>query len=140
MPRETLRKMIEKYRDMILYVFFGGCTTLVNIVVYFAATRLLSMGTGAANIAAWLLSVLFAYATNRKWVFHSEKNTLSGVLREMAGFFASRIATGALDMGVMYLSVDILHFPDVVMKIASNIIVIVLNYALSRLVVFRSKK
>ena len=135
-----LKKLIGKYRDMILYVFFGGCTTLVNIFVYFAAARLLSMSTGAANIAAWLLSVLFAYVTNRRWVFHSGADTFGDILREMAGFFASRIATGALDLGVMYLSVDILHLPDVAMKIISNIIVIVLNYALSRLVVFRKKE
>jgi len=134
-----LKKLIGKYRDMILYIFFGGCTTLINILVYFVCARAFSMGTAAANIAAWVLSVLFAYATNRTWVFHSTERSFSGILREMAGFFASRAATGALDIGVMYLSVDIMHFPDMAMKIISNIVVIVLNYVLSRLLVFRKK-
>lgn len=136
---DQLKAMIAKYREGILYLFFGGCTTLVNIVVYALATRALGMGTVAASVLGWLLSVLFAYATNRKWVFESAASGTAQILSEMGKFFAGRIATGVMDIVIMYLAVDVLGAPDMVLKILSNVLVIVLNYFISKLLVFRQK-
>lgn len=131
--------LFKKYRELILYVFFGGCTTLVNIVSYFLSTRLLHLTTSPATILAWILSVLFAYVTNRRWVFESTARGASAVIKEMGGFFGARLATGLMDLGIMFLFVDLLGLNDLVIKITSNVLVIVANYVLSKLFVFRKK-
>jgi putative flippase GtrA len=78
MPK--LWALFKAHREGILYLFFGGCTTLVNFVVYWACTRVLPMGTVAASVWSWLLSVLFAYATNRKWVFESTASGMKAIV------------------------------------------------------------
>ena len=134
-----MKELLKKYRSLILYVVFGAGTTLVNIVVYGAATRFLRMDEMAANLLAWLLSVLFAYCTNRTWVFESKASGFSALMKEAGSFFAARVATGLMDQGIMFLCVKVLALPDLPVKIASNVIVIILNYVLSKWVVFRKK-
>lgn len=131
------RALFERYREPILYVFFGGCTTVINIVVYYAATRFVRLDTTGATVAAWLLSVLFAYVTNRIWVFESRSRELRSIARELASFYGARLATGLMDLGIMYLLVDVLGLNDMVIKILSNVLVIVLNYVLSKLFIFK---
>lgn len=134
-----MKELFNKYRSMILYLVFGAGTTLVNILVYTGATRLIAMDEMWANGLAWFLSVLFAYGTNRTWVFESKARGALALIKEAGSFFAARIATGLMDQGIMYLCVKVLLWPDLPVKIASNVIVIVLNYILSRWVVFRKK-
>ena len=86
-----------------MYLVFGVLTTVVNIVVYYVAADCLKINYLIANIAAWFLSVLFAYVTNRKYVFESKSDH---ILKEMISFFSARLATGALDMGFMYVSIS----------------------------------
>ena len=143
-----MKQLLTKYRALIVYAIFGALTTVVNIAVYGIATRL-GMATGWANALAWVLSVLFAYFTNRRWVFESENRGLSAVLKEFSSFVACRLGTGALDRVIMVAGVDILG-PMIVpaehaylwsmgLKIASNVLVIILNYIFSKLIIFRRK-
>ena len=134
-----IRKLFEKYKDMIAYLVFGVCTTAVNIAVYWVAAHLCGMDTVPATVIAWIAAVLFAYVTNRKWVFHSEACGTREILQEIARFFAARLATGIFDWVFMYVTVERLGLPDVTMKVIANVVVIILNYVLSRLVVFRRK-
>lgn len=134
-----MKELLRKYRSLILYVVFGAGTTLVNILVYTGATRLFAMDEMWANILAWFLSVLFAYFTNRTWVFDSRASGFAALIKEAGSFFAARIATGLMDQGIMFLCVKVLSLPDVPVKIASNVVVIILNYILSKWVVFRKK-
>ena len=136
---ERIRKLIFQYRHELLYLIFGALTTLVNFVVYLGATRLVGMVTTAANALAWLLAVLFAYLTNRKWVFESQASGAREIGAELLRFMAGRVATGLMDIAIMYVSVDLLGANDVVMKILSNVLVIILNYVISKLMVFRKK-
>ena len=129
----------ERFKEIILYLIFGVLTTVVNIVVYFICSRFLYLDVLSSNIIAWLLSVLFAYITNRKFVFKSKAEEISIILKECINFFLGRLGTGILDTVIMFVSVDLLAFNDVVMKVLSNIIVIVLNYLISKLLVFRVK-
>ena len=133
-----IKELFTKYREMILYLFFGGCTTLVNIVSYYICSRI-GMGTALSTVIAWVLSVLFAYVTNRKYVFESKAFGFVPILKEIAGFFLCRLATGLLDLAIMVVFVDFLHFNDMIIKILSNIIVIILNYAASKLLIFKDK-
>ena len=134
-----IRRLWQKYLQLILYVFFGGCTTLINTFVYHACAEWLGMSTLLANGLAWVVAVFFAYITNRIWVFHSKEKTTRGILREMGSFVGARVLTGLLDEGIMYLFVDVLRLPGLPVKIFSNIIVIVLNYVFSKLIIFKKK-
>ena len=135
-----IKNLIVKYRHFILYGIFGVLTTLVNIAAYWVCTRIFHLTTVPSTIIAWILAVLFAYLTNRKLVFESEAEGSSEIIAEIAKFFVMRAATGGLDILFMHITVNVLHWNDVLMKALSNIIVIVLNYAASRLIIFRKKK
>ena len=128
----------ERFKEIILYLIFGVLTTAVNIVVYFICSRFLHLEVLSSNIIAWLLSVLFAYITNRKFVFKSKAEESSTILKECINFFLGRLGTGVLDTSIMFVSVDLLAFNDVIMKVLSNIIVIVLNYLISKLLIFKA--
>jgi len=135
-------KLKEKLlsKEVLLYLVFGVLTTLVNIIVFTLLYRTLGVGTVASNVAAWVLSVLFAYVTNRTFVFESKAAGAKAVIIEAIGFFSGRIMTGLLDTVIMYVSVDILAMDDLVMKILSNVLVVILNYVISKFIVFRRKQ
>ena len=91
-----------------------------------------------STILAFIISVLFAYLTNRKWVFESKAKGKE-ILTELVKFFLCRFATGIFDFLCMYVLVDLLQFNDVIIKILSNVIVIILNFVASKLLVFNKK-
>ena len=137
---ETIRRLWKKYREVLLYLIFGGLTTLVNIVAYFVADSVLHMATVPATAVAQVLAVLFAYVTNKKYVFKSETHGAKELLREMGSFFACRAVSFVLDIGIMWLTVDNLGWPNMLMKIISNVIIIVVNYVASKLLIFNKGK
>jgi len=126
-----------KYKEVILYLVFGGLTTLVNIAGYILLSRWLRMDTMSANGVALALSILFAYVTNKLFVFESRTDSLSAAVREFCSFIACRLVTMAVDMLVMYVTVDVLGWCDVAMKLLANIIVIALNFVFSKLIIFK---
>lgn len=132
-----LKDMLVKYRSFILYAFFGVCTTLVNIIVYYICSYVLNLSTIISTAISWFLAVLFAYVTNRKWVFESHVLNTKEVTKEITSFFSCRLLTGLLDIGIMYICVDILNWNDMIIKMTSNILVIVLNYVASKLIIFK---
>ena len=128
--------LLQRYKSQILYLFFGGCTTLVNVAVYGVCAHMAGLSTALSTVIAWVLSVLFAYLTNRTWVFESQARTATDILRELWSFLLCRLATGALDLVIMYLCVDRLGLPDIPIKLLSNLLVIVLNYVASKVIIF----
>lgn len=130
-----MKELIYKNKEILLYLIFGVLTTVVNIVVYYISAELLDIHYLISNALAWVLSVLFAYITNRKYVFNSHNKN---VIKEMISFFGSRLATGVLDMALMWVLVNNHLLNDMISKVVVNVIVIVLNYVLSKLVVFKS--
>lgn len=132
-----LKDMLIKYRSFILYAFFGMCTTLVNVIVYYICSYILNLSTIISTSISWFLAVLFAYVTNRKWVFESHVSNTKEVTKEITSFFSCRLLTGLLDIGIMYICVDILNWNDMIIKMTSNILVIVLNYVASKLIIFK---
>lgn len=135
-----VKKLYEKYKDIIPYLFFGVCTTAVNIAVYWVMEHLLHFGVVPSAVIAWICAVLFAYLTNRKWVFKSSAVTVKEILKEIIAFFTCRLATGVIDWLIMYVFVDVLHYNDMLIKTAANIVVIVLNYVASKMIIFRKKE
>ena len=121
-------------RELVLYVVFGAMTFFVNLISYFFFANILGINYLVSNAIAWFLSVLFAYATNRTWVFESRS---PDILKEMSLFFGGRIFSGVVDMVLMYTFIDVLVFNDFISKIVVQVIVIVLNYVFSKLIVFK---
>lgn len=134
-----MKRLWQKYREQLLYVLFGGLTTLVNIVAYYLCATPLGLGTVPSTGIAWVLSVLFAYVTNRRWVFESHARGTSAIAREMGAFFLCRLLSGLMDMAIMYVFVDMLRFDGMVVKVASNVLVIIVNYVASKLLIFRNR-
>ena len=121
-------------RELVLYVVFGAFTFLVNIVTYFLFESVMGINYLVSNVLAWFFSVLFAYITNRTWVFESKSPE---ILKEMSLFFGGRIFSGVVDTALMYLFIDVLVLGNTFSKIVVQIIVIVLNYVFSKLIVFK---
>jgi putative flippase GtrA len=129
--------IIKKYKEVIMYLIFGVLTTLVNIVVYALCTRGLFLDVYVSNIVAWILSVLFAYFTNRRYVFNSKVKTLNEKFKEIISFYGCRLFTFGVDMALMYIMIDLIFIDDMISKIIVNVVVIVLNYVLSKFLIFK---
>ena len=136
---EKIKELFAKYKEQILYVFFGGLTTLINWGAYALCYNVLGISNVPSVIIAWILGVAFAFVTNKIWVFESRSFDTKTVMRELWTFVAARLATGLLDLGIMYLAVDVLGGNGNVWKLISNVIVIILNYVFSKLIVFRKQ-
>ena len=130
-------KIYKQYKQQINYLIFGVLTTLINVAMYYACFNIMNISNIISNIIAWFLSVLFAYITNKIWVFESKTRNKNKILYELFTFFSARMVTGLIDIGFMLLTVDILMLDSLVMKVCSNLIVIVLNYIASKLIVFK---
>lgn len=131
-------ELIKKNKQMLMYLIFGVLTTLVNVVAYWAFAHPVALNTELSTALAWVVSVIFAFVTNKIFVFESKSHSSRTLIYEIGTFFGARVLTGLLDVGIMYLFVTVLLVNDMAMKIVSNIIVIVLNYVLSKLIVFKS--
>lgn len=138
---EKVKELIKKVctKEVILYVIFGVLTTIVSLVTYYICVGTFLNAENAiqlqiANIIAWIISVAFAYITNRKFVFES---TNKNKLGEATKFVTSRIATLLMDMFIMFLGVTLLKLNDGIIKIISQVIVIVANYVFSKIFVFK---
>ena len=134
-----IKNLLIKYKEQILYLFFGGCTTVVNIVVFALCSDILHMELLVSNFMAWVLAVFFAYITNKIWVFESKTETLNELVKEIGSFVFARVVTLLIDMLIMYVGVEILFINKMIIKVLANIVVIVANYVFSKLFIFKKK-
>ncbi|MCH5167042.1 MAG: GtrA family protein [Erysipelotrichales bacterium] len=123
------------------YLIVGLLTTVVSLVTYFVVTRTFldpneKLELQIANIIAWVFAVMFAYVTNRIFVFKSKNKN---IVSELSKFVGSRIASLLMDMSIMFVIVSLLSLSDIIGKIASQIVVTIANYILSKLIVFKKK-
>ncbi len=125
----------KKNKSALLYIFFGGLTTLVSIAS-FKIVYDIGDNTHAATIVSWVLAVLFAYVTNRTWVFEN-KASGKGIIREAVSFFTGRIATLLLEYVILLSFIDWLGFDPLAVKVFAQVAVFVSNYLLSKFIVFK---
>ena len=137
---EKIKELYNKYKEILMYLIFGVLTTVVNIVSYFLLARILHIVTVVSTVIALILSILFAYITNKIFVFESKTNTAKELLKEIISFFGCRAFTGILDVAFMYITVEVFNLNDMIMKIISNIVVIIVNYIFSKLIIFKKDK
>lgn len=132
-----MKKLIEKYWDIISYLFFGVLTTAVNYVVYLPCYNLLGLSAAVSNAIAWVVAVAFAYLTNKPFVFKSHDWSMKTVVPELTKFVACRVGSGVLETGLLLVCVDWLGWDGNVMKLITSVLVVVLNYIGSKLLVFK---
>lgn len=131
--------MWKKYKEILLYLIFGGLTTVVSIVIYWLLTEVLPMDPLAANIISWIGAVTFAYGTNRTWVFESRASGTGQILKEAASFYGGRLITLGLEELMLLVGIRLLELPNMPVKLVAQVLVIVLNYVISKLFVFHKK-
>ena len=129
-------EILNENKEIVLYLIFGVLTTLVNILSYLFFSKILGINNLLSNIIAWFLSIIFAYVTNRILVFESKNEK---ILHEFALFISGRGLSGILDSLLFYILVILLMFNDVVSKIFINIIVVIINYVLSKKIIFKER-
>ena len=130
----------SRLREIIAYVFFGVLTTIVNIAVFYLLNTVLGWHYLWANLWAIILSIIFAYVTNKLWVFHSSREPPLEILREFFSFVLVRALSGLMDMLLMLLLITYLGVPDFTAKIIVQVIVIIINYIASKWLVFKQNE
>lgn len=125
-------------RELVSYLIFGVLTTAINFAVYLGTDELLH-NTAAATVIAWIISVAFAFITNKLYVFKSKSLLPKEIAKEAASFVSCRVLSGLLDLGIMVLGVDIMLINKMFVKIFSNVIVVVVNYVASKLLIFNKR-
>ena len=136
---KAIKELFIKYKSLISYAFFGVLTTLINWASYYLFYDVLGVANVPSTIIAWGLAVAFAFITNKVLVFDSKSFDRKTLIYETLTFIAARVATGLLDVLIMFVAVDVLLGNAMVWKLISNIIIIILNYILSKLMIFRKK-
>lgn len=137
---KTLKDLFVKYYDIISYLFFGALTTLVNYLVYLPCYNWLGLSATVSNMIAWAAAVIFAYLTNKPFVFQSNDWSIKTVLPEFTKFLGCRVGSGVLETLIIFITVDCLSINGNLMKIITSILVVILNYVASKLLVFTKKK
>lgn len=129
-----LNNLYKKYKEIINYLIFGGLTTVVSIVTYALFAKVFNIDYLISNVLSWVLAVLFAYITNKIFVFESKSKKN---VKEITSFFFFRIISLVMEMIILYIFVDMLHIDDLITKIIAQVIVIVANYVFSKVFVFK---
>ena len=137
---EKIKEQYFKYKEIINYLVFGGLATVVNFVTYFIVARLIGIDEVLSSGISWFFSVLFAYITNKLFVFESKTDGIKAILIEMGSFFLARIVSGILcDVGTFALMVKVFNINDLFAKVVTQVMVVIVNYVFSKLIIFRKK-
>jgi len=134
------RKGASWSMEVVSYLFFGVMTTLVNFIVYFFCRDLLQFQFVLANTFSWIASVLFAFLTNKKWVFHSKSETKLAWIIEAAKFIFYRGLSYLIDMASMFVCLKLLMTSDFSAKLFTQVLVVIANYFFSKLLIFNNNK
>ena len=139
---DKIKKLIKKFctREIIFYVIFGVFTTIVNVGSFYVMNKIWSWNEDLSNFIAIVLAVLFAYITNKMFVFDSKTKGIKNLIRECISFFLARILSGILcDIGSFALMVKVFNINDIISKIITQVMVVIVNYIFSKFLVFKKK-
>ena len=137
---KKLANLYREHREGMRYLIFGALSTVINIVVFAICSKIVNLSTTVSNVIAWIIAVLCAYVTNKLWVFNSKNNGNKEFIREIISFYGARVVTLALETAFLWIVIDKIGFNEILMKIISNIIVIILNYIFSKIFIFKKNK
>ena len=144
---QKIKDLLVRYREVILYLIFGGLTTVVDFglssLLYFFWEDVISANlflVHGVDVLGWIAAVLFAFITNRIWVFQSRKTGFLPIMGELFSFAGGRVVTFLLQEGVVLLFFNLMKMNYYLVRIIAAVLVIILNYIISKLFVFRKKK
>ncbi len=133
-----LQPFYKKNKEILLYLFFGALTTFVSIFVFWFFTTIIPLNELVANVISWVIAVLFAFVTNRKWVFSTAVK--ENILKATAKFYCGRISTLVIEEIILFIFITVLQLNAMAVKIVTQLIVIILNYIVSKKFIFKTKK
>lgn len=134
---EKIKELVKKHEELIKYLIIGVLTTVINYIIFAVLVKGANIDIHTSNIIAWLVSVIFAYFTNKLFVFESKSFKLKVVVKEVISFGAARILSLLLEELILYIFVNILRMNELVIKLIANVIVIIVNYILSKFIIFK---
>ena len=136
-----LVELYYKYKEIFDYLFFGGLVTIVNFISYYIPANIIGVDKIVSNLIAFIISVIFAYIVNKEYVFETKWEGIQNVFKEFSSFVISRIGTGLLcDILIFAFMINILNINDVISKIFTQILVVILNYIIGKWFVFKQNK
>lgn len=136
-----LVELYYKYKEIFDYLFFGGLVTIVNFISYYIPANIIGVDKIVSNLIAFIISVIFAYVVNKEYVFETKWEGIQNVFKEFSSFVISRIGTGLLcDILIFAFMINILNINDVISKIFTQILVVILNYIVGKWFVFKQNK
>lgn len=133
------KPLYQKHKEVLLYLFFGGLAVFLNLALFVFFTKHFGWGALFANIVDWVICVLFQFITNKTWVFDAETDSAKGFWAQLAGFFSGRLLTLGVEELMLFVFIDRLHWNSLLVKLIAQIVVIVLNYIISKFFVFKKK-
>lgn len=136
---KSIKAFFLRHKDIILYLIFGALTTVVNYLVYLPCYNYLELSSVTSNCIAWCVAVAFAFLTNKPIVFRSYDWSAKILFPELGKFVSCRVATGVIETLILFVAVDLAHLNGNILKVFTNIAVIILNYLGSRIIVFCKK-
>ena len=137
--KEKIRKLFLRYYDLIMYLVFGVMTTAVNYLVYLPCYNLFGLSASVSNMISWVVSVAFAFLTNKPFVFRSHDWSAKVVWPELVKFVGCRVGSGVMETVILFVTVDTLRWNGNIWKLVTSVLVVVVNYVGSKLLVFRKK-
>lgn len=135
---KKIKELFTKYYDVIAYLVFGVLTTVVYYLVYMPLHYWLGISATVSTVIAWVISVTFAFLTNKPFVFRSHDWSKKTLLPEIRNFVVCRVGSGLLDMGLTFVTVDVLKWENIFVKLGISVLVVILNYVGSKLLVFKN--
>ena len=134
---DRIKALCIKYKEVLLYLIFGGLTTVVSLASFWVCTYPLHINVLISNVISWICAVTFAYFTNAKWVFEAKPQTRGEAFRQFVSFYAGRLATLGVEEAILLVFVTLLHGNEMIVKLIAQVVVVVLNYVVSKLFVFK---
>lgn len=128
----------KKYKEVLMYLFFGGIAFFLNIGLFVLFCEMMNITELIANVICWVICVLFQFFTNRTWVFDGHVNSAGEFVKQMGSFFGGRIFTLVVEEVILAIFITWLGLNSTIVKLVAQVIVIVLNYVVSKLFVFKS--
>lgn len=133
-------KLWKKHEEAMNYLFWGGVAFVLSMVLFFIFANIMQIYEQIANILSWIICVIFTYLTNRIFVFKSKTKGIKRVFKEFCDFVTARIMTLIMENAILFVMIDLLTINNMIAKLVGQFVVIVSNYVLSKLWIFKKEK
>lgn len=132
-----LNPFYKKNKEILLYLFFGGLSFVVSVATYYLFNVVYSLDALIANVLSWIITVMFAFLTNRIWVFAKPTKTMREFITQMISFYAGRVVTLIIEEIILGIGIDLCGCNSILVKIIAQVVVIILNYVISKAFIFK---